>query len=212
MNPGAERIHPTHPIAPEDLARAGFYALLARLFHAAPDAALLHQLASAGDIEAEDDASALPAAWNGLRAAAAEADPDALRQTFDEVFVGVGKPQVMLYGSYYLAGFMMEKPLALLRDDLARLGFARQAGVAEPEDHFAALADVMRLLITDTTLPAQERAQRQQAFFARHVEPWYPKLFAALAAAPGADFYRAAGEFGRTFLDLESEAFQIETV
>jgi TorA maturation chaperone TorD len=208
----AERIHPTHPIAPEDLARAGFHALLARLFHAAPDAALLHQLATADAIEAEDDASALPAAWSGLRAAAAQADPDALRQEFDEVFIGVGKPQVVLYGSYYLAGFMMEKPLAALRDDLARLGFARQSGVAEPEDHIAALADVMRLLITDTTLLAAERAQRQQAFFTRHVEPWYERFFAAVAAAPGADFYRAAGEFGRAFLDLESEAFQIETV
>jgi TorA maturation chaperone TorD len=211
MSSSAEKIHPTHPIAAEDLARAGFYALLARLFHGAPDAALLHQIAAADDIDAEDAASALPAAWSGLSTAASGADPQALRQEFDDVFVGVGKPQVVLYGSYYLAGFMMEKPLALLRDDLARLGFARQAGVAEPEDHFAALADVMRLLITDTTLPAQERARRQQAFFARHLEAWYPRLFAALAAAPGADFYRVAGEFGRAFLDLESEAFQIET-
>lgn len=212
MSATAERIHPTHPIAPEDLARAGFYALLARLFHAAPDAALLRQIAGAEDIEAEDGASALPQAWGGLRAAAGEVDPDALRQEFDEVFIGVGKPQVMLYGSYYLAGFMMEKPLAVLRDDLARLGFARQSGVAEPEDHLAALADVMRLLITDTTLPVPQRGERQQTFFARHVESWYPRLFAALAAAPGAGFYRAVGEFGRTFLDLESEAFQIESV
>jgi TorA maturation chaperone TorD len=212
MSAMAERIHPTHPIAPEDLARAGFYALLARLFGGAPDAALLRQIAAAGEIEAEDAASALPRAWQGLRAAAEGADPEALRQEFDDVFIGVGKPQAMLYGSYYLAGFMMEKPLALLREDLGRLGFSRQPGVAEPEDHIAALADVMRLLITDTTVPAQERAQRQHAFFARHVEPWYRKLFAALAVAPGAGFYRAVGEFGRTFLDLESEAFQIESV
>lgn len=212
MSASTERISPTHPIAPEDLARAGFYALLARLFHAAPDAALLRQLTQAQEIEADDDASGLPQAWHALRQAAAQADAVALSQEFDEVFIGVGKPQVMLYGSYYLAGFMMEKPLAALRDDLARLGFARQGGVAEPEDHLAALADVMRLLISDTTLPAQERAERQVAFFERHLRPWYGRLFAALALAPGAGFYRDAGEFGRAFLDLESEAFQIESV
>ncbi len=133
-------------LAPEEQARAEFYTLLARLFYAPPDAALLETLASASDIEAEDDAIA--SAWRALREAALQADPEALRDEYDTVFVGTGKSPVTLYAGAYSIRYASEAPLAALRADLARLGLERREGVHEPEDHIATLCDTMRHLIT----------------------------------------------------------------
>lgn len=189
----------------EDRARADFYALVARLLSAAPDAGLLAALGAADELPGEGGA-ALPRAWEALRRAALDADEVALQDEFDRLLVGVGKPAVMAYGSYYLAGFLMEKPLAVLRDDLRRLGFSRRAGVAESEDHLAALAEVMRMLILEEEGDADEAAR----FFARHVEPWYGRFTDALEATTEADFYRQAARFVRAFLDVEKESFSIE--
>jgi TorA maturation chaperone TorD len=199
-----------YPIGAEDAARADFYALLARLFYGAPDAALLAWIAAADEIVAEQDDAPLAQAWSALIAACAAVEPDAVRQEYDDLFVGVGRPEVMLFGSFYLAGFMNEKPLVRLRDDLVRLGLARRSGATEPEDHVAALADVMRHLIGDTAATPAQREACAQAFFAEHLEPWYPKLCAAIEAAPQANFYRRAAAFARAFLDIESQSFHIE--
>ena len=196
-------------IAPEDQARAGFYALIGRLFSAAPDAGLLNSLARSEGLVAEADAD-FALAWARLCQAASVCEADAAAAEFDALFVGVGKPEVVLYGSYYMAGFMMEKPLARLRQHLAELGLARQSDVSEPEDHVSALAEVMRHLILDDSLSAIQRNERQSGFFSRHLAPWYGSLFAAIEAAPNANVYRRVAEFARAFLDLDRQAFEIE--
>ncbi|MBZ0133772.1 MAG: molecular chaperone TorD family protein [Rhodocyclaceae bacterium] len=201
---------PTHPVDPQDEARADFYGLMARLFYAAPDAALLEALAGSAELEAEAAGSVLPAAWGALCRAAREASPEAVRAEYEQTFIGIGKAEVLLYGSFYLTGFLNEKPLAVLRSDLAELGFARNNSVSEPEDHIAGLADIMRHLILDQDNAPAARDAAQQQFFARHIEPWYGSLFDAVDAAPGTDFYRTVAGLGRTFLDLEKEYFRIE--
>jgi TorA maturation chaperone TorD len=209
----ASRMDGKAMLAQEDAARADLYAVLARLFFSAPDQALLLQLA-ASDVSAaaEADEAPLPKAWASLCRAAARTDSAAVQAEYEARFISVGKPQVMLYASYYLTGFMMEKPLAKLRHDLAALGLGRLDGVAEPEDHFAALAEVMRLIITDSSGSPAQRAARQKEFFMRHVAPWYAQFCAAIAAVPGRGFYYAVGRFAEAFLDVEAESFQIETV
>lgn len=205
----ARKIAPIHPVDPQDVARADFYGLLGRLYYAAPDTGLLEALAGSGELSAEAAGAGLPAAWKGMRRAAADATPEAVRAEYDGTFIGVGKPEVMLYGSFYLAGFLNEKPLAELRSNLAALGFARQGGANEPEDHISGLADVMRQLILDEDSAPADRDAAQQHFFVRHLEPWYGDLCDAIEAAPGTDFYRSVAGFTRAFLDLESEFFRI---
>lgn len=194
-------------VSAEDEARAHFYALIARLFCAAPDADLLARLARADEIVAEDEDAVLAAAWNRLCRASAAADADAVREEYEGLFVGIGRPQVMLYGSYYLAGFLMEKPLAQLRDDLAEMGLARKAGVGESEDHIAALAEVMRYLIAGDVPDPARRLALQQRFFLRHIKPWYAKLCETVEAVAGANFYVGIVGFARAFLDVEAESF-----
>lgn len=196
-------------IEPEDLARAGFYALIGRLFSSAPAAECLDSLARSGGLVGEAAAD-FPQAWRRLCQAASLCEADAIAEEFDTLFIGVGKPEIVLYGSYYMAGFMMEKPLARLREHLAELGLARRSEVSEPEDHLAALADVMRHLILDELMSPTQRSERQIQFFSRHLAPWYALLFDAIDAAPNANLYRRVAEFARAFLDLDRQAFEIE--
>lgn len=151
--PSVEAIATDVRIAPEESARAGFHALLARLFVTPPVTELLCQIAARGPIGSAGGAGDLPAAWDPLRLAAAACSPEGVHQEFDDLFVAVGEPRVALDGSYYLTGRLMETPLAVLRDDLAGLGLARLRGVLETEVHVAAPAEVMRLLILDTRRP-----------------------------------------------------------
>jgi len=195
-------------LIPEDAARADVYALLAHLFHAAPDADLLAVLANADDISAETPHSTVGEAWRKLQSAAFATDPEALAQEFQDLFVGVGSGEVTAYGSWHLTGFMMEEPLARLRDDLARLGFSRLQSAAEPEDHIAALAEVMRLLVRGGDGIPAAAFEVQKAFFARHLRPWYARFAEQLAKAPSANFYRAVGELAKTFLDTEAALFE----
>jgi len=190
-------------LAPEEQARAEFYTLLARLFYASPDAALLETLASASDIEAEEDAIA--SAWRALREAALQADPEALRDEYDTVFVGTGKSPVTLYAGAYSIRYASEAPLAALRADLARLGLERQEGVHEPEDHIATLCDAMRHLITVQARDLDE----QRAFFERWIAPAVGTLCAAIEAEPRAAFYRSVARFAKVFFDIERTAFEM---
>jgi TorA maturation chaperone TorD len=202
------------PVSDEDMARANHYALLSRLLHAAPDAALLGMLAASGDWQIDDapgaEAVLMAQAWNALCAASAAMDPAAAQDEFDALFGGVGRPEIVVFGSFYLAGFLNEKPLVKLRDDLAALGLARAQGESLPEDHIAAVCDVMRLLLTDVTRSAAERAREQDRFFATHIQPWYGALCDALDAAPGANFYRRVSQYARGFLDVEAAALTID--
>ena len=205
MNAAIE-LQPPPALSDEDRARAEHYAVLARVFHAAPDAVLLAALARAGGVLGGAQ-GALPAAWSALGRAAQARSPQAVRDEFDALFVSVGKPRVIANGSWYLSGFLQEAPLAELRADLAELGLGRRPGVAETEDHVAALAEVMRHLIV--TGPDAAGLARQRQFFGRHLAPWYARLAQTLAQEPEADFYSRAGALLQAFLDIERAAFEM---
>jgi len=211
----AAAVAPANPgcdLAPEDATRAGLYALLARLFAAAPDRALLDALSRADEMDAAAGFDGLAIAWRRLREAVPGADPEALRQEFDDLFVGVGQSIVSPYTTRYRGDAAAAMWLAQLRADLFTLGVARRDGVKEPEDHVAALADVMRLLITDDGLSPRERVARQHGFFMKYLAPAYRELGGAISAAREADFYRRVGDLLVAFLDLESESFQIDRI
>lgn len=193
--------------AEEDQARADHYALIAQLFYAPPDAALLDELAATGAALGQGEGP-LAEAWTALAEQAAKLDAQAVDAEFEKIFLGVSKPEVMLYGSFYQTGFLNEEPLADLREDLIKLGLGRRDGVGETEDHVAALAEVMRHLIV--TGPDEAGLNRQFEFFTRHLQPWYGAFCDALALAPQAVFYRRVGALTRAYLDIESEAFSFD--
>lgn len=196
-------------VVEEDRARADVYALLAHLFYLPSSAGLLRSIADADIIDGAALQSPLAAAWGALQQAARNADPVAISEEYDNAFISVGRPPVFLYGSFYQAGFLMEKPLVRLRDDLARLGLARKHESNESEDHISALCDVMRFLIVgdDDTPPATVEVQRE--FFMRHIAPWYERLCAAIRGAEQTDFYKKVAAFAKEFFDLEVQAFEI---
>jgi TorA maturation chaperone TorD len=186
-----------------DLLRAREYALLGRLMARAPDGVLLGELAGLGG----DGTTPIGRAHAALAAAAREAEPQAVRREYFTLFVGVGRGELLPYGSYYRTGFLNERPLAEVRRDLARLGVARAEGLHDPEDHVAILCDVMAAL-ADGTVPADAVSERD--FFARHLAPWAGRFFTDLAGAPSAGFYRAVGELGATFVAIEAQAFALD--
>lgn len=188
----------------EEAGRAELYGLLATLFYAPPTQTLLDAIAGT---QTHCD-SVLERAWAVLVDACAQAQAEPVREEYERLFIGVGKPEVMLYGSYYLSGFLMEKPLAALRADLAELGLERGESVPESEDHIATLCDVMRYLIaSDDAVHAQIAAQ--QKFFAAHMQAWVADLCAALQGHPQATFYAAVAHLAAAFFDVEMQAFDM---
>jgi TorA maturation chaperone TorD len=188
-------------VAEEDVLRAQCYALLARLLAAAPTPDALAQVRAL-----RGDASAFGRALNGLAEMARKTAPESAELEFNDLFIGVGHGELQPYASYYLTGFLYERPLAALRTDMARLGIARRDNVAEPEDHIAALCEMMAGLITGVFGRAASLAE-QQEFFDRHLAPWAPRFFADLEAAQAAAFYMSVGQVGRLFLAIERDAF-----
>jgi len=184
-----------------DLARAQEYALLAALLTRAPDKAFLQQLA-----ELRGDPTLLGVAHVGLAEAAAGAAAGEVEREFFELFIGIGRGELMPYGSYYIAGFLHERPLARLREDLAALGIERVEGQYESEDHAAILCEIMSG-IAGRRFPAPAGADRQM--FEKHLAPWIGRFFTDLERAEAADFYRRVGTLGRVFIDIESEAFAL---
>jgi TorA maturation chaperone TorD len=195
------------PEVPEDQARAGYYALLARLFYAGPDSALLATIGAADEIASGAEQSALADAWNRLAAAARAMDPEAARLEYDELFIGTGKAEVTPYTSYYLAETGREKILARLRGELAGWGLARSEAAHEPEDHFAGLLDVMRHLIS---LGSDDAAlQKQQVFFGRYIAPACGRFCGAISESAKANFYKHVAHFASAFFVVESEALKV---
>jgi len=184
-----------------DAARAQEYALLSALLARAPDKALLQRLASL-----RGDASPLGLAHAALAEAASHADPAGVEREYFDLFIGLGRGELLPYGSYYLTGFLHERPLARLRESLARLGIERAAGQAEPEDHAAILCEVMAGLASGR-LPAPAGADRE--LFEQHLSPWIGRFFADLEQAQAAEFYRRVGVLGRVFVEIETEAFAL---
>jgi TorA maturation chaperone TorD len=181
--------------------RAREYELLAALLARSPDAALLKRLASI-----EGGGTLLGLAHKALAAAAAEQEAAAVAREYFELFIGVGRGELLPYGSYYLTGFLHERPLARLRAELVALGIERVEGQCEPEDHAAILCEIMAGLVTGEFAAPVER---QRYLFDRYLAPWMPRFFADLEAATAADFYRPVGAIGRLFIDLETEAFAL---
>ena len=218
-NPAAVGDAPTglsHPLAPEDRARADLYALLSRLYAAGPDQALLDAIAHAPAmglptlIEApESKAGLFGATWDTLRAASSVMDHEAAAEEYVDLFIGVGKSEVNLHASHWLTGFMMEKPLAEVRATLAVLGLGRKAGVTMVEDHLSALLETMRLLIAghDQRPPAPLATQKE--FFEQHISPWVDKCFAAMGTHPIANYYHRVAEFTESYVALERDSFAI---
>jgi TorA maturation chaperone TorD len=191
-------------VAPEEQSRADFYALLASLFYRAPDDALLQAIVVASPPE-----GSLAESWAALAAASAVVTHDAVSDEHENLFIGVGRPPVMLYGSFYMAGFMMEKPLAELRETLAQLGFARSDAVHEPEDHLAAVCDVMRALIVGDVDEKPASIEVQRAFFSRHMQPWVRKACSEVSAYDSANYYKRVAAFADAFFALETSAFEL---
>jgi TorA maturation chaperone TorD len=194
-------------VLPEDQARAEIYALLGNLFFQPPVKDLLEAIATSRIVCNDDTDSGLCRAWRALQQVAANADAEAVRDEFDTAFIGTGRQPVMLYGSFYLAGFLNEKPLAQLRDELTKMGLERSGDSHETEDHISALCDVMRFLIAgdQETPPAALSVQRD--FFHRHIDSWNTQLCAAVIAANQTHFYKYVAQFAREFFAIENEAF-----
>ena len=191
----------------EETARAELYGLLAQLYYARPTPDTLAALRVAVT-EAPAAGGFLQEPWQQLVGAARAQDDEAIAAEFDRLFGGVGKPEVFLYGSHYLSGFLNEKPLVRLRSDLAALGLARGEAMPETEDHVAYLCEVMRYLIAgDDVAVCNLTAQRN--FFATHLQPWILQLCDALQAQPAAHFYAALAQFTRAFVAVEAQGFDM---
>jgi TorA maturation chaperone TorD len=193
----------------EELARAELYGLLARLWYAAPDDELLAAFQVA-PTEAPAAGAFLEEPWREVVGAARGLDAAAARDEYDALFGGIGKPEVYLFGSHYLSGFLNDKPLARLRADLDRLGLAREQAVPETEDHVACLFEVMRYLIAGEDVAVANLTQ-QQAFVAAHVQPWLPAMCDAVAQHPKANFYAALAALTRAFAEVEAQGFDMLT-
>jgi TorA maturation chaperone TorD len=194
-------------LAPEDAARAGFYALLGRLWHSGPDAALLAAIAAADEVVAEGGEADLADAWRALQAAAAATDPAIAQAEHEALFVGTGKAAVTPYASHYLVETGRERVLVALRDDLAALGLTRNEAAQEPEDHFAALCEVMRHLVAVGS--ADAALQRQKNFFTRYMHRAYNPLTDRVMASTKTSFYGYVARFTKAFCDTEAASLDM---
>ena len=174
---------------------------------APPDAALLQQFAVAVT-QAPEAGALLEEPWQQLVAALRATTPEAAAAEHQALFQGVGKPEVFVYGSYYLAGFLNEKPLATLRTDLAALGLTGDTSRGETEDHVAYVFEVMRYLIAGDDV-AVCNLERQRRFFRAHVQPWVGDLCAAVSAHPRAETWRAVAAFTQAVVGVETQAFDM---
>jgi TorA maturation chaperone TorD len=183
--------------------RAGAYGLLAALLRNAPDQAVLDHIAALSEVSADTDELAVALSMLGL--AAGHCDIDAIDEEYHALFIGIGRGELVPYGSWYQTGFLMEKPLAVLRDDLTRLGFERDSDVCEPEDHIAALCEVMALMIDEVRGEAnsEEYSEQQSQFFEAHVGSWADRFFKDMTESNSAVFYRSVGRLGQAFIEFE---------
>lgn len=191
------RFLPNHD--PEAEARLALYRLLAALLREPPKEPLIRQLVQYENPDRNDGQS--NEAWQLLGLAARTSDSTQIDDEFHELFIGLGRGELVPYGSWYQTGYLMEQPLSRLRDDLSSLGFERRENHREPEDHVAALMEVVSLLIEE-----EEPLEVQADFFCNHLEPWVLRFFDDLEQARSAVFYRAVARLGRQFLELEQQS------
>lgn len=191
----------------EETARAEVYGLLAALWYAPPTAELMAALRVAVT-QAPAAGAFLEEPWRELVAVARTSSDKDVAAEYDTLFGGVGKPEVYLFGSHYLAGFLNEKPLVRLREDMAALGLDRDEAMPETEDHLACLCEVMRYLIAGDDVTVSNLAHQRQ-FFQSHLQPWLDRLCDAVAAHPRARFYAALAGFTRAFASVEAQGFDM---
>jgi TorA maturation chaperone TorD len=196
-----------HASDTEELERAELYGLLARLWLAPPDEALLQQFRVAVT-QAPESGAFLEGPWQALVAALRATTVAEAAAEHEALFHGVGKPEVFAYGSYYLAGNLNEKPLAALREDLATLGLTRDANALETEDHIAYGLEVMRYLIAGDDV-AVCNLEQQRRFFRRHLQTWVDALCEAVIVHPRALTWAAVAVFTREFMAVETQAFDM---
>lgn len=192
------------PLNAEEELRSQLYRLLAFFLHKPPDA---EGLKVASQMQGDD--TDLGKAIVAFARIAAKSDPETITQEYHDLFIGVGRGELLPYGSYYLTGFLHEKPLAKLRNDMARLGIERRENVKEPEDHIAALCEMMSGLITGDFAAAAD-LNRQKQFFDAHVGSWAKHFFTDLEAAQSSVLYGALGSVGRCFMEIEEVAFTMD--
>ena len=200
-------LHFTRPDQDEEGARAELYGLLALLWLAPPSADVLQQF-SVAVTQAPVAGGTLEAPWQDLVAAMRATTTEAAADEHNALFHGIGKPEVFLYGSFYLSGFLNEKPLALLRDDLHRLGLTRDANRLETEDHVAYGFEVMRFLIAGDDVGVCNLAQ-QRLFFRNHLQPWVEPMCDAVDAHPRANTWRSVAGLTRALVQVETQAFDM---
>jgi len=190
-------------LATEDLLRARMYRFLARLLSAPPDEAMLKSLS-----EMDGDDTGLGKAMLSFANIASKINQEQAEEEYHDLFIGVARGELLPYGSYYLTGFLHEKPLSKLRNDMAQLGIASDASHKEPEDHIASLMDMMAGLITgEFGEPAPLAGQK--AFFEAHIASWASHFFADLEGAKSSVLYAAIGTIGRSFMEIEATAFSM---
>jgi len=193
---------PLQFVAPEELARANFYGLIARLFYAAPDQQLISELLRAPAIEGD---GALASGWRDMVEASRNAFPVALENEHTELFVGTGKAEVTPYLSHYVNEYSTGNPLVALRQQLAEWGIGRREEVPEYEDHIAGVCEVMRFAIA----VQQRAAEEQRDFFERFVYRGATRLCDAVNASQNARFYRQVARFAHAFFEIEKAAFDM---
>ncbi|GBK99115.1 formate dehydrogenase-specific chaperone [Vibrio harveyi] len=185
----------------EQTLRTEIYLVLSALFRSAPSEEMIEFLTS---LKVEPSESAMQKAWIALQQAAKDSNREALEDEYQDLFIGIGRGEVMPFGSWHMTGAMMEKPLAEIRHDLELLGFERDENVKEPEDHIAALCEVMSML-------TGEEEDLQQAVFNKHIVPWFNSFTQQLENAESANFYKPAAQLCEAFLTLEQVRFSVNT-
>lgn len=188
------------------LVRASVYELLGRLLAREPDEPTIQSLRDIADVDASEGQIAM--GWQLMKQSAQKHDLQEIREEYFSLFIGVGRGELVPFGSWYMTGFLMEKPVAVLRSDLQMLGIERQGGVVESEDHIAALCDAMALIIRNSD---EIPLQTQQAFFNDHIAAWVQRFFTDMQNARAAHFYRSVGFFGESFFDFEAQLLQMQS-
>ena len=192
------------PLAPEDQARADLYSLLSSLLLSIPTDETLQKLS-----QLEGGEGDIGSAISSLARVAKAVDAGSVEREYNVVFIGVGRGDILPYASYYLTGFLHEKPLADLRAAMRSLGLQRREGVVEPEDHLGSLCEMMSGLITGA-FGEPASLQTQKDFFNAHIGPWAAHCFSDLEKAENAVLYAPVGSLGRALMDIENEAFRFE--
>lgn len=200
MNDTVEDVVDVDPI---DSIRAGTWALLGQLLAGPPSPEVIERLASLPPVGAAPDAIAT--AWQQLADAARRAGDTDLATEYQNVFIGVGGGEVTPYASWYLTGTLMDRPLVQLRTDLEALGIERNADCSEPEDHVAALCEIMALVVQDEDVDLDWQRELQT----RYVTGWMGRFFTDLGKASSADFYRAVAAVGHAFVEMERRFYEM---